>query len=380
MSLWDSLLTSVEVIERLRREAAAPSPAHAWLFCGSSGADPARTALVFAASLLCEQSDPAQRGCGVCKSCITVLNGSHADVTDFRTEALNISIEQARDLVVKAQDRPAVGRHRIIICQDAQRMPERTSNVLLKAIEEPPAHTIWILTAPAPTDVLITIRSRCCTVLLPLPGVERVAQALISQGADEQMASRIAAMTLGDISLAQLLLSSPEARERFERLPRTVLSLRSVAQAMDAASKLLDAAASTAEQMSAARNERERAELLAVLGIAEGERVPAHMRAQIKRLEDEQKRRAKRVQTDSLLLSVSQILSVLRDVLALQLGTGAPLVNAHALEQLQAWADATTAAANLERVEAVETALKRLRTNAQPRLVLEGLLTRFIQH
>ena len=47
MSLWDSLLTSPEVIERLRREAAAPSPAHAWLFCGSSGADPARTALVF---------------------------------------------------------------------------------------------------------------------------------------------------------------------------------------------------------------------------------------------------------------------------------------------------------------------------------------------
>ena len=59
----------------------------------------------------------------------------------------------------------------MILMEDTERMPERTSNVLLKAIEEPPPHTIWLLTAPSPTDVLVTIRSRCRPVQLPVPAI-----------------------------------------------------------------------------------------------------------------------------------------------------------------------------------------------------------------
>ena len=178
MSLWDELILPAGTLDQLRRDASAERPTHAWLFTGAAGAPHRRAALIFAAALLCEQPDPADRGCGTCKGCVTVLNGSHSDFTHFRTEAVSISIDDTRELVMKAQDRPSVGRWRVILMEDTERMPERTSNVLLKAIEEPPPHTIWLLTAPSPTDVLVTIRSRCRPVQLPVPAIADVAAKL----------------------------------------------------------------------------------------------------------------------------------------------------------------------------------------------------------
>ena len=110
MSLWDSLLIPERERDQLRRDVASSRPTHAWLFTGAAGAPHREAAKVFAAALLCEQPDPQNRGCGECKGCVTVTNGSHADFTHFRTEATNISIEEARELVMKAQDRPTVGR------------------------------------------------------------------------------------------------------------------------------------------------------------------------------------------------------------------------------------------------------------------------------
>ena len=78
------------------------------------------------------------------------MNGSHADFTHFSTEVTHISIDEARELVMKAQDRPTVGRWRVILVEDTERMPERTSNVLLKAIEEPPPHTILVADGALP--------------------------------------------------------------------------------------------------------------------------------------------------------------------------------------------------------------------------------------
>ena len=143
MSLWDTLLIPADKLQQLCTDAAADRPTHAWLFTGATGAPHREATKVFAAALLCEQPDPQNRGCGQCKGCVTVMNGSHADFTHFSTEATHIIIDEARELVMKAQDRPTVGRWRVILVEDTERMPERTSNVLLKAIEEPPPHTIW---------------------------------------------------------------------------------------------------------------------------------------------------------------------------------------------------------------------------------------------
>lgn len=379
MSLWDTLLAPEPVTAQLRQDASSQAPTHAWLFTGGAGSLNRQAASVFAATLLCDQPDPADRGCGTCRGCVTVMNGSHADFTHFRTEAVSISIDEARELVLKAQDRPSVSRWRVILLEDTERMPERTSNVLLKAIEEPPPHTIWLLTAPSPADVLVTIRSRCRPVQLPVPQAQAIAAYLESTGVEAGLAHRAATLSLGDAEVAHRLATVPQALTRREDLARLPLRIRTLSSAMEAAERLISLADQDAADATQQRDAAERAELLAMLGIAEGERVAPTLRAQVRRLEEQQKRRARRIQTDTLIRAVADIQTVLRDALTLQLGAQAPLLNEYLREPLQEYAARTSPTQTLSDVQAVETTLRRLRTNANARLALEALMSRFVR-
>lgn len=170
MSVWDDLQGQAPVVAQLKQAAQGETGlTHAWLFTGPPGSGRSNAAKAFAAALNCEQDDVTRRGCGECAACHTILGETHSDVTFVRTEKVTITIDEARELVSKAGDRPATGRWRIIVVEDADRMAERTTNVLLKAIEEPTPRTIWMLCAPSPADVLVTIRSRCRPVSLRLP-------------------------------------------------------------------------------------------------------------------------------------------------------------------------------------------------------------------
>lgn len=179
MSVWKDLPGQERVIEQLQRAATGGAMTHAWLMTGPPGSGRTNAARAFAAALECEKPDPASKGCGECQACRTVLAGTHPDVSMVTTENVTYSIEDVRHLINTAHDRPATGRWRIIIVEDADRMTERTTNVLLKAIEEPPPHTVWILCAPSPADVLITVRSRCRNVTLRIPDNADVAELLV---------------------------------------------------------------------------------------------------------------------------------------------------------------------------------------------------------
>ena len=72
-----------------------------------------------------------------------------------------LRLEDVRPLVTLAQQRPSLGRWRVIVIEDADRLNDTSGNLLLKAIEEPPPRTVWLLCAPSADDVLVTIRSRC---------------------------------------------------------------------------------------------------------------------------------------------------------------------------------------------------------------------------
>ena len=140
MSVWDDLPGQGKTITALSRAVAEGSPSHAWLFTGPPGSGRTNAARAFAAALQCTAPDAADRGCGQCKACVTVLAGTHPDVALISTEKVNYQIEDVRELITKAQDRPSTAPWRVIIVEDADRMTERTTNVLLKSIEEPPAH------------------------------------------------------------------------------------------------------------------------------------------------------------------------------------------------------------------------------------------------
>ena len=202
MKVWQELLGQPEAIEQLRRvvEDKDSGFQHSWLFTGPAGSGRSTLARAFAAALQCDKN-----GCGECTSCRLIAADAHPDVRMLATDKVIISIEEVRQLVQFAALGSTLGEYRVVIIEDADRMTERTSNVLLKALEEPQPKTVWILCAPSAADMLPTIRSRTRNVVLRLPSTEEVAQLLMQRdGVKEELAlasSRQAQQHVGDCSI-----------------------------------------------------------------------------------------------------------------------------------------------------------------------------------
>ncbi|GAB4100960.1 DNA polymerase III subunit delta' [Sinomonas halotolerans] len=380
MTVWDGLPGQAHVVDQLRRAAAGEGLTHAWLFTGPPGSGRSTAAKAFAAALNCEADDPAARGCGQCTSCREVLAETHPDVAFVRTEKVTITIDEAREMVTKAGDRPQSGRWRIMVVEDADRMAERTTNVLLKAIEEPTPRTVWMLCAPSPADVLVTIRSRCRPVGLRLPPVEDVAALLVERdGADPALALEAARAAQSHVGIARRLVQDPSARERRTATVRLPLTLSTVSQAVALAERLTAIATEEATSSNEERDAAERSKLLATLGVAEGERLPPSLRSQVRALEEDQKRRAKRSVTDSLDRTLTDLLSFYRDVLVVQLGGAVELVNTELGEDIAGFAAGSSPEQTLARMDAINLTRQRITsTNVAPLLAVEAMAVALI--
>lgn len=380
MSVWDDLQGQPAVVEQLRQAAGGDALTHAWLFTGPPGSGRSNAAKAFAAALNCDQDDVSQRGCGTCAACRTILGETHSDVTFVRTEKVTITIDEARELVAKAGNRPSSGRWRIIVVEDADRMAERTTNVLLKAIEEPTPRTVWMLCAPSPADVLVTIRSRCRSVGLRLPPAADVAALLVKRdGVDPVLAERAARAAQSHVGIARRLARDPGARERRLETVRFPLSLRGVTAAVMMADKLVKIATAEANSSNEERDAAEKIALLATLGAPESGTLPPAMRSQVKQLEDDQKRRAKRSITDSLDRTLTDLMSFYRDVLIIQLGDAVELVNAELRHELEEFAGRSTPETTLARMDAINKARERITTtNVAPLLTIESMAASLI--
>ncbi|TVU61296.1 DNA polymerase III subunit delta' [Paenarthrobacter nitroguajacolicus] len=382
MSVWDDLQGQAPVVAQLKQAAQGETGlTHAWLFTGPPGSGRSNAAKAFAAALNCQQDDVTLRGCGECAACHTILGETHSDVTFVRTEKVTITIDEARELVSKAGDRPSTGRWRIIVVEDADRMAERTTNVLLKAIEEPTPRTIWMLCAPSPADVLVTIRSRCRPVSLRLPPASDVADLLVRRdGVERQLADRAARAAQSHIGIARRLARDADARERRMETVRIPLGLRGVTAAVMMAEKLVRIATEEANSSNDERDAAEKIALLASLGAPESGTLPPSMRSQVKQLEDDQKRRAKRSITDSLDRTLTDLLSFYRDVLIIQLGNAVELVNVELKGELEEYAGRSTPETTLARMDAINKARVRITTtNVAPLLAVESMATSLIQ-
>ncbi|QIK84426.1 DNA polymerase III subunit delta' [Sanguibacter sp. HDW7] len=371
--VWAEVVGQEDAVARLR--AAANDDAamtHAWLVTGPPGSGRSVAARAFAAALQCS-GDPAADEVAVAE----VRAGTHPDVTVVATDKVTISIDEVRGLIGLAQRAPARGRWRVIVVEDADRMLERTSNVLLKAIEEPPPRTVWVLCAPSPQDVVVTIRSRCRQVALRVPPVEAVAQLLVERdGLEPGLALESARAAQSHVGMARRLARDPEARARRRRILESAARIRGVGDAVLAADDLVETAKAEAAARSEERDVRERAELLRALGVEAGATVPPALRAQVKQLEEDQKRRATRQQRDSLDTAMLDLLSLYRDVLVVQLGASGDvaLVNEGAAELVRSLAEQSTPEQSLHRMDAIGEARQRLAGNVAPPLALEAMM------
>ncbi|MFD6093786.1 DNA polymerase III subunit delta' [Oerskovia sp. NPDC060338] len=370
MTVWDDVVGQEHAVELLSTAATDPAAmTHGWLLTGPPGSGRSNAARAFAAALQCEQG-----GCGVCQACTTTLAGTHADVTVVATEKVTIAISEVRDLVGVASRRPSQGRWRVIIVEDADRMAERTTNVLLKAIEEPPPRTVWILCAPSPQDVLVTIRSRCRGVALRVPPVEAVARLLVARdGVDPVVAEAAARAAQSHIGLARRLARDGKARERRSSVLSIARRIRGVGDAVVAAGELVEVAQAEAKAATEERDAVEKAELLRALGVEAGGVMPPKLRSQLTDLEKDQKRRATRHQRDVLDRAMLDLLSLYRDVLVVQLGAHVDLVNTELAETVQALAEDSTPEQTVRRMDAIGVARERLDGNVAPLLALEAM-------
>nr|WP_221187260.1 DNA polymerase III subunit delta' [Helcobacillus massiliensis] len=372
VSVWDEVVGQRAAIEQFTR-ALAPGGnlAQAWLIAGPPGSGRSIAARAFAAALQCEQAN----GCGQCHACRMVLAGSHADVAVVATDTLSISKDEVRSLVATAQRSPATAPYRIIIVEDADRMSAGTFNVLLKAIEEPPPRTIWMLCVPSAQDMAQTIRSRCRLVTLVTPAPADVADLLARRdGADPQTASRAARAAQGHIGIARRYVHQPEALAQREEAARALLALTSVGGAVAYAQKLVEAANAEAKDEADRVAQSQQEEFLRATGQEAAGRIPPQLRSQLKQLEDEAKKRATRMTRDVIDRFLLDIHSVFRDMLTLQLNAGAEIINEGVMDALQARAEYSTPASSLAMLDAVGTARERIGGNVPPQLALEALL------
>ena len=350
----------------------ARAMSHAWLITGPPGSGRSVAATAFAAALQCT-GEPV--GCGQCPGCRTTLAKTNADVVFVATETSIITVDTARSLVQQAQSSPSQGKWRVLVVEDADRLGESGANALLKAIEEPPAHTVWLLCAPSPEDMIATIRSRCRHLGLRIPRAGAVADLLVDEGvADPETALEAARAAQSHIGLARALARDPQMRQRRREIITAPARVRSVGEAVIAAGRLLETARAQADAQVGERNAREKSELLRQLGMDEGERATKQSRALLRQLEEDQKRRAKRALTDALDRALVDLLAIYRDVLMVQLDSGQELINTDLSDLVHGIAADSSPAQTMARIDHIEQARRRLIANGNVLLVLEAMV------
>ena len=135
--------------------------AHGYIFSGHRGIGKTTVARILAAALNCRSKDhPVAEPCGVCESCVEIRAGNSVDVIEIDA-ATNRGIDEIRELREAARYRPARDRFKIYILDEAHQITDAAFNALLKTLEEPPDHIVFMLATTQPEDIPQTIRSRC---------------------------------------------------------------------------------------------------------------------------------------------------------------------------------------------------------------------------
>ena len=349
---------------------------HAWLFTGPAGSGRSVAARAFAAALQC-----SLRGCGHCLHCRTVLAHTHADVRAVVPEGLTISVKEMRAVVQLAARSPATGRYQIVLIEDADRLTEGASNALLKAVEEPAPHTVFLLCAPSthPDDVSVTIRSRCRVVGVRRPTTTAIADVLTRRdGIDPETARWAASVAAGHVGRARRLARDGDARDQRRRILAVPGALRSLGDVFTQAAELLSHAKGEATSMSESRDAVELAELKTALGAGgTGRGAVGAARGSagvVKEMERRQKSRATRTERDVLDRALVDLSGFYRDVLARSLGSDAPLLNPDIPAQVDSAAARMGSAGALGALDAVLACRDAIEQNVKPQIALEAML------
>ncbi|WP_129631271.1 DNA polymerase III subunit gamma/tau [Candidatus Oscillochloris fontis] len=154
------LIGQEHVVQTLRNAIIEERVAHAYLFTGPRGVGKTTMARLLAKAVNCTDPNPAARPCGQCAACVAIAEGRAVDVIEMDA-ASHTSVEDAREIIERVQFRPAEMRSKVYIIDETHMLSTAAFNALLKTLEEPPDHAIFILATTEVHKVPATILSRC---------------------------------------------------------------------------------------------------------------------------------------------------------------------------------------------------------------------------
>lgn len=355
-------------------ERAAARPHHAYLFAGPEGSGKQLAARAFAAALLCGRG-----GCGECRECRLTLDDRHPNVAVVEPEGRDIRVGQGTDdygtarwVVARAALTPIEPGRKVFRIEEADRMTEEAADVLLKAIEEPTADTVFLLSSARPDELPETIRSRCQTVTFHPLAEAFVVDTLVAEGIEERRARLTARLAGGNLGRARRAARDPDGLAfRDSALDALRLAAAGTSGALDAADRLAGEAAAYRKRLGERLNE----ELAPYLDPDSG-RPLEETRALVRRVKERHQRAERRAERDFLDWSLVALESWFRD--ALLEAAGGDRQWAINVDLPPGKVEADRAAAAIEALESARADLAD-ETNLNVRLILERAFLRIAE-
>lgn len=337
--LWDEVISQEHIIQTLKNAVATDRVAHAYLFSGPRGTGKTTAARLLAKAVNCLNPDAGKRPCNECAHCVGVNENRFMDLVEIDA-ASNNGVDDVRELRDKINFSPSQGKFRVYIVDEVHMLSSGAFNALLKTLEEPPPHAIFILATTEIHKIPATVLSRC-----QRHEFRRVPVSEISRH-------------LNDICKSENIQADAEALNTIAR--------QSSGGMRDAIS-LLDQLASTGERITLELAQT-------VLGTATSQSVLALVQAVIDRQPGaglDQIHRALDGGADARALA-RQVVDYLRNIMLIQMGNGGQVeVSSDVRTQMKTHADAITTAEVLRMMRAFNGAATDQRGGWSPSLGLE---------
>ncbi len=215
---FDEIVRQEHIVRILKNQIESDKVGHAYLFCGPRGTGKTTLAKIFAKAINCETPVNASP-CGKCATCRALANGSNLDISEIDA-ASNNGVDEMRDLREKVQYPPVAGKYKVYIIDEVHMLTQSAFNAVLKTLEEPPRHAVFILATTEPQKIPATILSRCMRFdfkLIPQHDLEELIKSVFEKTGKEYEDAAVSAIARAGAGSARDSLSIADMCASYSR-------------------------------------------------------------------------------------------------------------------------------------------------------------------